>query len=58
MTVIEVTSPLDKVNLFGDTIRQQPEYFVLTDYHVLQVLTVLLRTLPDLIEQLREGRGQ
>jgi hypothetical protein len=24
----------------------------------LQVLTVLLRTLPDLIEQLREGRGQ
>ncbi len=52
MTVIEVTGPLNEVNLFRDPIGQQSEYFVLTDDHVLQVLTVLLRTLPDLIQQL------
>jgi hypothetical protein len=58
VTVIEVASPLHEVDLLGDAIRQQPKYFVLPDDHVLQVLTVLLRTLSDFMEELGKGRGQ
>lgn len=54
MSIVEVAGPFHEVNLFRDAVGEQPEYLVLEYYHVLQVLAVLLRTLPDFVEQLRK----
>ncbi len=52
MSIVEVAGPFHEINLFRDPVGEQPEYFVLADNHVLQVLTVLLCAFSDFVKQL------
>ena len=52
MSIVEVAGPFYEINLFRDPVGEQPEFFVLADNHVMQVLTVLLCAFSDFVKQL------
>ena len=58
VAVVEVAGPLDEVNLFGLAAGEQPEYLVVLNDLILEILAILLSALLNLVNQLRERRGQ
>ncbi len=52
MSIVEVAGPFHEIDFFRDPVGEQPEYFVLADNHILQVLTVFLCALSDFVKQL------